>query len=343
MTRPNADEQLSAYLDGELTEAELSELEAELQRDPALRAELARIESAVSFLRTHGPVHAPDGFQRSVLDAVAAEPMPGSWWRWLKRPFGVPVEGLAVALVAALVLIVALPFGLQSSGDHAKDLKGDPYGFVRGEELRAAPGAAKLAQGEVGATPDPSAEPDAVADAASPPPPPTATSSRAAPLDEKVAAVASKEAAPDEAIADLDGARGTAASTSGGYGAGTPQVQAPTPAAPGVYAYNILTYDEDALLKLQRIAAKYRGQVLDAQGRPLGKGATTTGTAYLVEVPSSALAAFGDDLRALGMVTELPGAGSWAGGTVRVQVGFEIARGRQSMEYDQAPQPTNAQ
>ena len=143
------------------------------------------------------------------------------------------------------------------------------------------------------------------------------------------------------AIADLGEARGTAASTSGGDG--SLQAQAPAPAMPGVYAYNILTYDEDALLKLQRIAAKYRGQVLDAQGRPLGKGASTTGTAYLVEVPSSALAAFGDDLRTLGMVTELPGAGAWAGSTVRVQVGFEIARGRQSMEYDQVPQPANAQ
>src|SRR5690606_17023896 len=109
------------------------------------------------------------------------------------------------------------------------------------------------------------------------------------------------------------------------------------------YAYSILTYDDDALVKLQRIAARYRGQVLDAQGRPLKSDAVTSGGAYTVEIPSSALAAFGDDLRTLGMVTELPGADAWVGGSVRVQVTFEIARGRQSMDYEQAPRPTNAQ
>ena len=46
MTRPTASEQLSAWIDGELTDAEAAELEAELARDPSLRAELDSIRRA---------------------------------------------------------------------------------------------------------------------------------------------------------------------------------------------------------------------------------------------------------------------------------------------------------
>jgi anti-sigma factor RsiW len=48
-------DQLSAYLDGELSHAEAAEIAQRLQADPALRAELEAVRGAVSLLRTHGP------------------------------------------------------------------------------------------------------------------------------------------------------------------------------------------------------------------------------------------------------------------------------------------------
>ncbi|MBW2253976.1 MAG: zf-HC2 domain-containing protein, partial [Deltaproteobacteria bacterium] len=141
MPNPIASEQLSAYLDGELTDTERAELEQQIAGDPVLREELQELEQAVDFLRTHGPVQAPLAFQSGVLQAVKHEPMPGTWWRWIRRPFGLPVEGLAVALAAALVLLIALPFGTNTGRQAMRDLVGDPYGFVRSEEPSTAPAA----------------------------------------------------------------------------------------------------------------------------------------------------------------------------------------------------------
>jgi len=111
MTQPAANEELSAYLDGELEDTEVAELEARLAAEPALREELEALSAAADFLRTHGPVRAPPGFHGRVMVAVEDEPVPGSWWRWLRRPFGLPVEGLAVAAAAVLVLVFALDLG----------------------------------------------------------------------------------------------------------------------------------------------------------------------------------------------------------------------------------------
>ncbi len=111
MTQPLASEQLSAYLDGELDAAEVAELEAQLASDSGLREELDTLREAADFLRIHGPVQAPPTLYGGVMRAVEDEPMPGSWWRGLRRPFGLPVEGLAVAAAALVVLVFALDLG----------------------------------------------------------------------------------------------------------------------------------------------------------------------------------------------------------------------------------------
>jgi len=300
VTHAEASEQLSTYLDGELTDAERAALEAQLAQDPSLRSELEQIEAAVTFLRTHGPIQAPPDFRDKVLAAVQDEPMPGGWWRWLRRPFGLPIEGLAIALAAALVLIVALPLGLHKPATQVKDLAADPYGFVSREE-RAAPSSSPKEQA------DDRAEPGA----------------KAAPATAVPSAV--QQPAQNASGASSIGGDGTAAVDATGSGT----AQAPQPAPGAVYAYQILTGDTDALAKLQRIAARYRGQVLDAKGRPV-QGALQPGASYTVELPSSALAPFGDDLRTLGMVTEIPQPSAYAGGTVKVQIAFDLVPDRRT-------------
>ena len=95
---PNS-ENLSAYLDGELTDAEARALEVQLSQDPSLMAELNEIQAVQSFMRSHGPTQAPPGFYTNVLSALEDEPMERSWWAWFSRPFGLPVQGIAVAAI----------------------------------------------------------------------------------------------------------------------------------------------------------------------------------------------------------------------------------------------------
>ncbi len=109
MSRSAPNESLSAYLDGELNEAEAAALEAELAANAELRAELDSIENVVKLLRNHGSVSAPDDFHAKVMAAAEAETPKMTWWAWLRRPFGIPMEGLAVAAAAAAVLFLALP------------------------------------------------------------------------------------------------------------------------------------------------------------------------------------------------------------------------------------------
>lgn len=103
------DERLSALLDDELDDLERARLERALTADPALRAQLAHLREVRDRVRRHGPVRAPAGFAHRVMDAVEADPATagrGAWWR---RPFGLPLEGLAVAAIATLVLVAVLP------------------------------------------------------------------------------------------------------------------------------------------------------------------------------------------------------------------------------------------
>jgi negative regulator of sigma E activity len=123
-------ENLSAYLDGELTESEARAVEVELAQDPTLRAELDLLRETVDFMQMNGPVHAPPDFFVNVIDAVENEKKAVPWWRKLTQPFGFRPQGLAVLAVAALVLVIAIPFGAQQlvlnkSGEMKQSGRGD--------------------------------------------------------------------------------------------------------------------------------------------------------------------------------------------------------------------------
>jgi anti-sigma factor RsiW len=120
---------LSAYLDGELTEAERAAVEERLALSPEWRAELAEVESARAIVRGLPTRDAPPGFWDRVLAHVEAEaqsevemptaevapPVPISSARGARRGTrsnrGRVVAwcaGAAAAIVAAVV-VVALP------------------------------------------------------------------------------------------------------------------------------------------------------------------------------------------------------------------------------------------
>ncbi|HHO52620.1 MAG TPA: hypothetical protein ENK18_17555 [Deltaproteobacteria bacterium] len=137
MHRNSTNEDISAYLDGELTDAEIADLEEQLSRDPGLRAALAELEGAVRWIRHAGPDQAPMGFHHRVMARIEEEhPERPPWWARLRRPLGIPLEGWLVAAAAAAVLFLALPG--PDPGSPA------PWAEGGGEEIEARPGAAAL-------------------------------------------------------------------------------------------------------------------------------------------------------------------------------------------------------
>jgi len=104
-------EQISAFLDGELPEAETTLLLKRLERDDELKGTLSRYSLIGSVLRAEGDVLAAHHVAARVSAAIEREPplgaapprVPG----WLK-----PVAGLAVAVGVAAATVALLPLWL---------------------------------------------------------------------------------------------------------------------------------------------------------------------------------------------------------------------------------------
>lgn len=97
-------EQLSAFLDGELPEAESALLLKRLERDQELRAALSRYSLISSVLRSDGDMPAARGVAARVRAAVAREPRPGAGPARLLRP----VAGLGIAATVAAFSVLLL-------------------------------------------------------------------------------------------------------------------------------------------------------------------------------------------------------------------------------------------
>ncbi len=108
MTEQETTTRLNDYLDGELSPAQVASFEAELSKDPALRAEMETVQSALELLRTEGPLQAPTGFHERVMAQAAVEPMPQVGWMDRLRSFfrELPMETLAMAVAATIVLVL---------------------------------------------------------------------------------------------------------------------------------------------------------------------------------------------------------------------------------------------
>ncbi|MFH1469501.1 MAG: sigma-E factor negative regulatory protein [Pseudomonadota bacterium] len=100
---------LSAYLDGELTDAEMAEVARALEEQPELRQAFEELKAAVDLLHRHGPVQAPARLHAAIMREVEAEPTRRPWLERLLGPLGrYPAQTLGVAVVAAVVLLVVL-------------------------------------------------------------------------------------------------------------------------------------------------------------------------------------------------------------------------------------------
>lgn len=99
-------EQLSAFLDGELPEAETTLLLKRLERDDELKGTLSRYSLIGAVIRSDGDIPAARNVAARVRAAIADEPSLGAnpRNRWLR-----PAAGLAVAASVALATVLLLP------------------------------------------------------------------------------------------------------------------------------------------------------------------------------------------------------------------------------------------
>ncbi|TVQ88786.1 MAG: hypothetical protein EA397_16445 [Deltaproteobacteria bacterium] len=101
-----AHDELSAYLDDELSPGERRALERRLADDPALRAELAALRDTVALLRSQGPLLAPEQLTEGIRRALMHEPPPRAPVFW--RPRRGALQTVAVAAAAVVVVGVAV-------------------------------------------------------------------------------------------------------------------------------------------------------------------------------------------------------------------------------------------
>ena len=294
-------ENLSAYLDGELTDAEARAIEAQLASDPDLMAELNELKEAQDFIRSHGPIQAPPAFYAKVLSALDDEPMQQSWWNWLSRPFGLPVQGLAVAAVAALVLILAIPFGAQqfvlnSGKEDLRSKSADElasssrYGR---DKVKSATGAKEGLKNQTMAQDEPepsglgqaSDELDSTQEMLNVIPDKKETNTKDVDLDDRLSNQLTAGQADDEKQAS----RGTGATglepNSKEMSKGKESLKSSKPlGATTGYVYTIQTDDPDALYNLFTLVKRYKGSLVDSSGRAVSPSELKRGQSLNLQV-----------------------------------------------------------
>ena len=108
MSCHDARERFSELIDDALDPSTRAAVDAHVSGCPECRRELDRLERTVVLLRAVEPVRAPFGF----VDRVVAEAKPVPWYRRVGerlarvRPLGVPIEAVALVLVATLAVFV---------------------------------------------------------------------------------------------------------------------------------------------------------------------------------------------------------------------------------------------
>lgn len=110
------EENLTAYLDGELPEAEVKELEAALVKDASLRATLESLKGALSAVKSMPEPAASAALRRAVLAQVEGPQSFGERMKlFFTLPRLIPVAGLAAA--AALAVVVTVKGGEKPPAD----------------------------------------------------------------------------------------------------------------------------------------------------------------------------------------------------------------------------------
>ena len=94
-----ATNRLSAYIDGQLSDAEMAEVEKSIRENPSVRSEYNRMLHAVELVRTQGPLPVPEGFRERLEARLALERAPKPRLNWLPAPLRrLPIEAIGLAM-----------------------------------------------------------------------------------------------------------------------------------------------------------------------------------------------------------------------------------------------------
>jgi len=301
-----ASNRLSAYIDGELSSAEMAEMDRAMKANPQLQQEYERLLATVEFVRQAGPVQAPPDFHSKVLQHVASEPMPGGFWRRVKTFFaGIPMETVAVAMAAVLVTIV---IG-QRMDDAPEDTPPDAAPLVEeSPELAAAPeGEAKTdtAVKEVADLIQRGTEPvqQAKQEVRNKDIVTLGTGGGAGINPEQIKDVITTAAGSQDGVAALVDEPTVGDAPEKSYADGDiGQVLT------SAMSYRLHVDDDRALRNLARVAAKHGGAAY-VNGQPVDESfrfdKTNTRAQVAIQIPSGNLSGFYQDLAALGEVEQM--------------------------------------
>jgi len=112
------EQELSRWLDGEMSAAEVSRFEARLQADPVMHAEAEAMKQLCFQVKTHFPritdVPHADFFNSQIQERISEQDHPqqektSPWLRWLLRPWVILAGATALVLLAGLTVFQADP------------------------------------------------------------------------------------------------------------------------------------------------------------------------------------------------------------------------------------------
>lgn len=100
----NIEDELTAYVDGELSELDAQRVKAALAADPKLAALERQLRSTIAAVEALPAPEPSQALRRAVLNGLDAEAQGFSLARWLTLPRLMPVFGLAAAAAVVVVL-----------------------------------------------------------------------------------------------------------------------------------------------------------------------------------------------------------------------------------------------
>jgi anti-sigma factor RsiW len=115
-------QQLSAYLDGELTADEMAEVRQHLEGCPACRADIEELQRMKRLLARLQPPEVPRTFEAELLARIDRRSLMG-WLQW-------PRPAMALAAVALAVILVAVPL-VRDHRDRLRASEVGPDVFIR--------------------------------------------------------------------------------------------------------------------------------------------------------------------------------------------------------------------
>jgi len=326
-----ASNRLSAYIDGELSESEMAEVERAIRENPAVRAEYSQLMNAIELVRSQGVVEPPPGFRERLDARLAVERMPRLRWRWIPAPIRrMPLEALGLACAALLVvfLIQREPPTVEPLEDKEVETVAQEFepptkeaaasedmekAGVLLEKIEKKPAAEKARKKESAKIQKKSR---------------VSKERKSAPRKEmrEQKKVGAADLAEQDPLADLGVNWEDEFEQAGGFEGRSKGKKKESEARNLRYRLNVV--ESDVLWQLEKLASKFGAQLLSSTGRKFSPQSMTTESNYKnlqVKIPGNAIGGFIAALKELGAITVVYSGSDqlYGGGEIVLELGIQ--------------------